>query len=166
MKPFNDSKQRTWQIALNIGSLKRVKQQTDPQVDLLDPAGGKPPLTARLSLDDALLAGVLWAILEPEATRQGVSPEDFAEALDGKTIGDAREALFAEWKDFFRDRRTETHAVMIEKQVDLVGLVLAAATKKLTAVNTSTLLQKIGGDTSTSAPASQESSPGPSPPPS
>ena len=55
MKPFNDSASRTWEVTVNVGAVRRVRDILG--VDLMDVAGGD--LLERLADDPVLLVDVL-----------------------------------------------------------------------------------------------------------
>jgi len=129
MRQFIDTSGRTWQLAMTIGSVKRVKNLLG--VNLLDPLGAKPrkvrgvarkgrPLVTRLQLDPALLIDVIFALVKPQADHLGVTDEDFGEALGGEAAYGAYEAFMGEWQAFFRGLRRETEAKAIGANLKLV----------------------------------------------
>lgn len=166
MKAFTDDKGREWQISLNVGSVRRVKDQL-PDCDLLQPSSGEPPLFTRLSVDDALLCGVLFAVLEPQAKQAGISPEEFAEGMGGKPITAAAEAFMEEWRDFFHCRRRPAFAEMIRRQLEIVVLTQREAAKAVEAIDMTKAEERITqifGAHSLNGPESLASSPGGSQP--
>ena len=129
MHQFSDTAGRTWQLALTIGGVKRVKDLL--HVDLLNPLGAKPrkvrgvakksrPLVTRLQLDPALLIDCIFALVKPQADSQGVTDEQFGEALGGEAAYDAYEAFMREWQAFFRGLRREAEARAIQANLKLV----------------------------------------------
>jgi len=131
MRSFCDRNGRAWEITLTIGSAKRVKEALD--VDLLEPMKGDPPLVAKVSADIELFCNVLWALCRPAAEVEKVSPETFSEALGGDAIGQAIEAFFAEWIDFFLLVRRPETAKVIQKQRDYQVAILDRAAAALDA---------------------------------
>lgn len=103
MKHFKDNAGRSWAVAVNVNSIKRVKSIA--QVNLLEAVEGE--LIAKLADDPILLCGVLWALVEPEATAAGVSDEQFGEGLAGDAIDLATAALLEEIVDFFPSGKRE-----------------------------------------------------------
>ncbi len=105
MKSFTDNKGRAWEIVVTVATVKRVRALC--KVDLnsiveLD-KNNKPSaeLLERLSSDPVLLVDVLYAICKPEADKQGVTDEEFGEAMAGDAIEQATAALLDEIVDFF-----------------------------------------------------------------
>ena len=128
MHTFTDTENRTWELALTIGAVKRTRAEL--KVNLLDPLGTgakrsgvkkRPPLLTRLQLDPILLIDVIWVLVRPEADRQGITDEQFAEALGGDAAYEAFQAFMAEWRDFFQRLRRETEARAVEANLAMVA---------------------------------------------
>ena len=93
MRNFKDNRGRSWQIALNVYEMKRVRailgvdlvnvialgKDGKVQVDLID----------RIANDPCLLVDILWVLVEAEAKEQGVSDVDFGSSLAGAAIEEA-----------------------------------------------------------------------------
>jgi hypothetical protein len=170
MQAFTDSTGRTWQIALTIDTLKRVKSLL--QVDLARPDDGDPPLHVRLFDDVILLADVIFAAVKPQADAAGVTDEQFGQSLGGDAITAAAKAFLAEWTDFFQRRERPDLAAVIEKYRTLTERGVKAAEAEVATLDVETLavaaVQKAGakarsilGDLSSSLPASSASTPAP-----
>jgi len=97
MKTFTDSQGRTWNVVLNVGALRRVRDLL--KVDLLDVARGD--LLERLADDPVLLVDVLYVLCKTDAEAQGVSDEDFGRAMVGGVLDEAGSALMQELLGFF-----------------------------------------------------------------
>lgn len=164
MKRFTDADGSDWIVTLNTTVVKRVRSLLD--VDLLDIADGK--LIDRLSSDPVLLVDVIYVVVKPEADARKVTDEQFGEKMRGDAIAQATDALLDELVDFSpsprmrsilgrlltasrtaRDRAME----VVEKRLDS-GVVDREIDRAIAAAETY-------GDTSTDAPASVESTPGP-----
>lgn len=115
MKTFTDNTGRAWTVALNVGTLKRVR--TLCEVDLMQAVEGK--LVERLIADPVLLCDVLYAVCKEEAEKQKVSDEDFGRGLGGDAIDSATTALLEELVDFFPQRRREVLRKALEKMQSL-----------------------------------------------
>lgn len=86
---FLDSQGRAWNLAITIGSARRVKEAT--AVDLGKVSDGK--LFIELGLDPFKFAAVLYSLCEKQAETRNVEPEEFAESLNGDAIDSAMQAL-------------------------------------------------------------------------
>ena len=105
MAYFTDDDARTWRVALVYDDVVRVRERLDEE--LLDPyGGGEPSLVARLSIEDALLADVLYVVLEPQLVALGVDDVRFGRSLRG-VVSFARSAFFATWAEFFPKPRSK-----------------------------------------------------------
>jgi hypothetical protein len=184
MHQFIDTAGRTWQLALTISGVKRVKSLL--HVDLLNPLGAKPrkvrgvarkgrPLVTRLQLDPALLIDCIFALVKPQADHLGVTDEQFGEALGGEAAYAAYEAFMGEWQAFFRGLRREAEAKAIEANMKLVlaedskdaamvdrateAAVLVAERKRQQATAKLDALARGPSPIATDSPASSESTP-------
>ena len=109
MRNFKDNRGRSWQIALNVYEMKRVRSVLG--VDLVNViALGKDgkvqvDLIDRIANDPCLLVDILWVLVEAEAKEQGVSDVDFGSSLAGAAIEEATKAFLDELVDFFPGAR-------------------------------------------------------------
>ncbi len=103
MHIFKDSTGREWPVEINAATLKRVWDLA--KIDLGSPDDTAPGDTAqlfvRLRTGSALLCAILPAICFTRINQLGLTIDQFLEAL-GDKIGEAREAFWSEWQDFFR----------------------------------------------------------------
>ena len=95
MKTFSDTTGRTWSIAVNVDAVKRVRDLL--KEDLLD----VKQILERLMVDPILLCDVIYCICKPQADAEGISDEQFGQAMGGDSILHAKRALIAELVDFF-----------------------------------------------------------------
>lgn len=120
---FKDAAGRTWTLALSIGKARRIKDAT--AVDFGAVADGRVFL--ELGADPFKLCAVLFLLCEAQADLQNVTPEAFAEALDGEAIDAAMEALIAAIVLF-------TRAPMRGAMERVIATTLAAQAKSMEAV--------------------------------
>lgn len=155
MRTFTDSAGRAWNLELTISAAKRIKSLCS--VDLTDLQAGEPPLLFRLEKDVVLLMDVIFALVKPQADAQGVSDEQFGQAMNGPAAGAAADAFWQELTDFFRLARPVL-AELIES-----GRELDKARIETLRVSKTVALEKIKtlGKSSTSLPASSDATPAP-----
>jgi len=123
MRIFNDSQGREWTIALNVAALRKLQGHG---VDLCELHAGEPALILRLTSDAAMLAGVIWHLLDDAGNSRGVSQAEFEAGLDGAAMGRASTAFWEELVDFFRPWRPSSAKLVIEVASDLLGIKPAA----------------------------------------
>src|SRR5687768_6394236 len=99
MRTFKDTVGRTWNVALNIGTAKRIKEAMG--LDLLD--NGQS--IQQIAGDPYLMGNVLFVICEAQCKQLDVTDEQFGESLAGDVIDDALTALVEELVDFFPKRQ-------------------------------------------------------------
>jgi len=167
MKTFKDTEDRTWEVALNVTAVKRVRDLCGPEADLLDLGGdGEKSLFVRLMSDPVLLCDVIYAVCKPQADRISITDEQFGEAMAGDTIDNATQALLGEIVDFTpspRDRArvklalTKTNA-MVDKAQDLLD---TRAEREIDKALDTFLADIQSGEASTNSPESSESIPAP-----
>ncbi len=161
MRTFKDNAGRTWTVEINVATLKRVRGLAG--VDLMQVIEGT--LIEKFIRDPVLLCDVVYAICKPEADSAKVSDEEFGRAMAGDAIEAATGAVLEELVAFCpspRDRANlgrvlqATRNVM-EKARDVVEKRLESGELDRLADR---LLQS-AGVSSTSAPASSESTQAP-----
>lgn len=102
MKPFTDNRGRTWDVALNVTALKRVRDLCAfDLLKIVEDAG----VIARLIDDPVLLVDVIYAICRPQAETRDISDEAFGESMAGDAIERATEALLEEIVGFFPEAK-------------------------------------------------------------
>lgn len=131
---FRDNAGRVWNAAIDINTVKRVRQLTG--VDIVD--GIK--VIEDAASDPVLLCDVLYAICKPQADAASVSDEDFGAALVGNTIADAAEALVQSIIDFFPEAKRGMLRAVLEKSRTIENAILTRMKENL---NTPELDKKI-----------------------
>jgi hypothetical protein len=158
VKTFVDSQGRTWQLALTIDAVKRVRGLLG--VNLLELEQGDPPLLTRLGTDVILLCDVIFALVKPEADRVGVTDEQFGAALGGDAILAAQKAFYEELIDFFRRLGRGDLARASEKQQQVINQAVAAVEKRIDELDVEAEIAEVFGISSGNSPASSASTPG------
>lgn len=165
MKTFNDNAGRSWNVEVNVATIKRVRGLT--QVNLLEIIEGT--LIEKLVRDPVLLCDVIYAICKPQADERNVSDEEFGRAMAGDAIEHATAALLEELVSFCpspRDRKNlgrvlEATRKVMDKARDVVeakldsGALEKAAEQALAELDE--LSQQTQSDSSGSAPESSGS---------
>jgi hypothetical protein len=127
MKTFTDTAGRTWTIAVNVDTLKRVRALVN--VNLLEVIEGT--LIEKLIADPILLCDVLFAAVKPEADAKSISDVDFGKALAGDAIELATTALLEELVDFFPEARRRVLQKALQKLKTWQTKVLQVAESRL-----------------------------------
>lgn len=104
MSKFTDGKDRKWVLEINPPVMKRVKLATGCNLGttLTDEAE-----LEKLGRDVILLVDIIFAIVQPEAEKRGVSEQDFGESLVGDAYHDAVTAFSHAIIDFCPSRARE-----------------------------------------------------------
>lgn len=100
---YTDNEGRTWSLQIDVGALRRIRADTG----LKAAAFSNKASYEKLAEDPELFVDVLWAIVRPEATRAGVTPEQFAHGLLGDVIDQAGLAFCEALIDFFPTRKAK-----------------------------------------------------------
>ena len=103
MRTFTDNAGRSWTLAINVDTIRRVRSLVD--VDLLQAVEGK--LIERLAADPILLCDVIYVICKPEADQRSISDEEFGRGMAGDAIELATTSLLEELVDFFPKSRRQ-----------------------------------------------------------
>jgi len=105
MSHFTDTANRRWNLSINVGTVKRVRELTD--VDLLAILD-RPQMLNELAGDPVRFVDVLFVIIKPQADSLDVTDEQFGETLDGSAIEAATDAFLEALVDFFPGARKAT----------------------------------------------------------
>ncbi len=103
MHSFVDNSRRTWEIAINVAAVKRIRGLLGIDLYALVDDGFKS--LSKLVSDPVTLADVLYCLCKDQAEKQSISDEDFGRALAGDAITQAADAFVEELIDFFPDAR-------------------------------------------------------------
>ena len=163
MRTFTDAAGRTWHLHLTVAAIGRVRSLAG--VDLVKQNVLEIVTTA--VADPVTLCNVLYAALEPEATKSGVTPEQFGEAMRGDVIDQAAKVFLDELSDFTpnpRDRaRVKTLLAAMIKAAEESQTAADAATERLAQAIATEMQRVVSGRTSGGSPALPELTPPPSP---
>lgn len=162
MQKFRDNAGRTWEVAIDIAGIKRVRSLLS--IDILSGLDGKglDPITR----DPVVFVDILYVLCKPEADRAGLTDEEFGRGLGGDALHAASEAFTEAFISFCpnpRDRKRLRRAVdqmsaMLEKARDSMDSTLESRVAQ--AVNSRLVAH---GDSSGISPEPSESIPADSP---
>jgi hypothetical protein len=157
VKTFTDNVGRSWDVAINVAAIKRVRDLVG--VDLMEIVDGT--LIEKLIHDPILLCDIVYAVCKPQAAEQEIGDEDFGRAMAGDAIEHATTALLEDLVSFCpspRDRNNlgrvlETTSRVMDKARDLIEQKLDSGELERMAEEA----LATAGDSSGIAPASSES---------
>jgi hypothetical protein len=155
MKTFKTTDGTEWQVVVNVGTIKRV--QDDTGLRLTDLFASAEKIGAFFA-DDVKFCEVLFSTIRPQAEAAGKTLDDFLAGIDGTVIEGAVEALLAEVADFFQEPRKGLLKKMLVKyqaaHEKLTTEGVLAAEKKIEETDFETLLRQTLTSSASSSPAS------------
>ena len=158
---FKDTEGRTWQVAITVADVKRVRSLLDIDLYKLLDDGFKG--LGELVADPVALVDLVYVLCRPEADRRGVSDEDFGRAMAGDCIEDAVDAFLGALTDFFPNPRVrQSLTSLLAKGRRVRDLVMDRATEQIGAIDVDSEAARWIAS-SGSSPASSASTPAPSP---
>ena len=105
MRQFTDTKERVWEVELNVRQMKRVRDVLGIDLVNVIQAGRDGTVATdtldRVANDPILLVDILWVLCEGQAKAAGVTDDDFGSSLAGDSIEEATRAFLDELVDFF-----------------------------------------------------------------
>lgn len=132
MKTFKDSAGDEWEISINVGSIKRVRDLLKVDLTAVETHHNGIPLVAALSgLDVLFLVDVICALCRPQLKARDMSDEEFAERLEGDVIASAQLLFLEEWHAFFQSLNRTEATRMIRAGMKLVETAVAKVTRKV-----------------------------------
>jgi hypothetical protein len=107
MKTFTDNLDRSWDVAIDVTTIKRVRDLVG--VDLLEIVDGS--LIEKLIRDPVLLCDVVYAVCKPQADERDppVTDDEFGRAMAGDVIEHATTALLEDLVSFCPSPRDRTN---------------------------------------------------------
>jgi hypothetical protein len=141
MHSFVDNSRRTWEVAINVAAVKRIRGLLGIDLYALVDDGFKS--LSKLVSDPVTLADVLYCLCKDQAEKQSISDEDFGRALAGDAITQAADAFVEELIDFFPDARARASLrKAIEAGKTVRDKVLSHAEKILESIDPETEAKK------------------------
>jgi hypothetical protein len=141
MHSFVDNAHRTWEVAINVAAVKRIRGLLGIDLYSLVDDGFKS--LSKLVSDPVTLADVLYCLCKDQADKQSITDEEFGRALAGDAITLAADAFVEELIDFFPDARARTSLrKAIEAGKNVRDKVLSHAEKILDSIDLETEAKK------------------------
>ena len=141
MHSFVDNSQRTWEVAINVAAVKRIRGLLGIDLYSLVDDGFKS--LSNLVSDPVTLADVLYCLCKDQADKQSITDEEFGRALAGDAITLAADAFVEELIDFFPDARARSSLrKAIEAGKTVRDKVLSHAEKILDSIDLETEAKK------------------------
>lgn len=155
MSTFKTADGLEWQVAVNVATVKRVRELAG--VNLLGLVGDQKAV-GELFADDVKFCEVLCAVIRPQLEAAGKSDDDFFGAIDGQVIEAAAEALLREIVNFFQEPRRTLLKKAMDKYQTAYRKVreegAAAAEKAMNEIDFETSLRQTLTSSASSSPAS------------
>lgn len=160
MREFKDSEGRPWRLALTCASAARIRDMVavpgeDGKPKPFDLVDGKTlgESVAMLRVSPILVGEVLYAALVPEVEAKGLDRESFLSGMSGDSLEAGLSALEAEVVSFTPGRLRGVVSSLLTKMDELQSTETAEVVRQIQAMTSG------AGITSTSSPASSESTP-------
>lgn len=111
---FSDSEGREWNLRFNVGNVDAIRKKTGINFSKLKDGS----VFLELLNDYEKLAEVLWHLIEKQAAGQDVSPESFADALDGEALDAGLTAITEAVINFQGSAQRQAISDMIAKTLE------------------------------------------------
>jgi hypothetical protein len=155
MAKLKDNKGREWEVLIDVPQLKRVRERVKFDLGKLfanDLAGLR-----QLATEPEVLVDVLFVLVQEEAEKRNVSPEDFGRSLAGDSLEAGFDALMEALADFYPSRQAKPLRALLAKNRDLSEALSQRALTAIASLDSTAILNGSLG-----APAaSSESAPAP-----
>lgn len=155
MKTFTTTDGTAWELRVNVGTIKRVHDETGLRLTDLFATNNK---MAEFFSDDLKFCEVLFATVRPQAEKLGKTVDDFLSGIDGTVITEAVGALMEELADFFPEPRKgllkKAMAKYREAEEKVTTEGVQNAERMLTEADFETLIQQTRTSSPLSSPVS------------
>lgn len=144
VKEIKDGNGRTWQLALTVSAILRVRDlvkvsQVDEDgethlvpLDLANIQQIDSVLSA-LRLNYTSLGEVLYAAMMPQVESRKLTREEFLDSLSGDCLDSASDAVIDELICFFPNRHRRVVRMMVDKYDEMTAAAVATAEKQVEA---------------------------------
>jgi len=152
---FKDSAGRSYNIKINIGAIRRVRDLLD--LDLSSPwtaYNDSKTLLEALSSDFILQVDVCYAILKPQADSYELTDEEFGESVDGKVFSQMMGMFWESYQSFFQSTGRIDLAKSAQKMSQVAIKAVQEIAQRVEAVDVDKVIQSQFGESSTSTPGS------------
>lgn len=105
---FKDTANREWSLSIDVFLLEQVENRTGVKIGQL--LNNNAAALIDLLNEPVKFVRVLWVLVEEQAEKAGVKPEQFGRALAGEALGEAANA-FMEALAFFSPRRQQREMI-------------------------------------------------------
>ena len=157
MQTFVDNTNRAWTVAVTVTGVKRVRATLGIDIPSLIENGSEG--LAKLLGDPISLVDVIYVLCRDQAEKQGVTDEQFGEAMAGDAIQGASNAFLEAFADFFQEPRVRAGIrKMLVLSRKVTDLAMSEMTKTLESVDVDQEARKLIASFGT-APGSSESTP-------
>lgn len=122
MKSFTDTKGNIWKIVINLGSAKRIYDETG--VDLLnlrtlvDEDNPEESAAQKIISDDLFIGSVIAPLIIDQAKSNNVEEKYILDIFDGETLKAAHLAFLEEYKNFFTERGNLAYSEVIGRMME------------------------------------------------
>ena len=169
MGTFRDSADREWEVDVRTSTLIKIEEEVDISViDILQ----DPSVIMQLG-SDLTLAKILKVVCRKQISERGLAADDFVDAMNQESLAAAREVFAAAAGNFFRDPDCEQVTAILKEggnslaatAIHLNGAFQKLMEKMQMSPDLTGLIPEepadelISGSSSTSVPASAESTP-------
>jgi hypothetical protein len=136
MKVFKDKDGRDWEITIDIGQIKRVRDLAKVNLYAIFEREAE-----RVFSDPVLLVDTLYALCRSQCAERKMSDEDFGKIFDGAVLEAAADALLEESLNFSPPSRQKILRATIEKSKTLRTPLEEELLKKIAALTVTDLLK-------------------------
>lgn len=140
MRKFKDNSGREWSLEITVGSIKRVRNETEAKVNLYKLVDKNFEGLKTLLDDMEQLVDVVFVLVKAEDAAA------FAESLSADSVKAMVDAFFEEYLDFFLDRRTADVLRMAKtRNAELIGTVCEKAKAEIAAADVNSMAKTLSG---------------------
>jgi len=144
VKEIRDGEGRTWQLALTVSAILRVRdlvkvatvdQNGETHLVPLDLANIQQidSVLSAIRLNYTSLGEVLYAAMVPQVESRKLSREEFLDSLSGDCLDAASDAVIDELICFFPNRHRRVVRMMVDKYDEMTAAAVATAEKQVEA---------------------------------
>lgn len=141
MKTFKDSRDNNWNVVINVGQIKRLRDRLD--IDVARMFEDEAKVYRELIGDPVAFVNLMFVICEEQANARNVTDVQFGEAFDGDTYERAIEAFYEEMVLFFPKRQRDTLTAVNAKMNQARDRAVEMASERVNALDINQIAEQM-----------------------
>ena len=142
-RKFTDTTGRVWRLRITVGDVKRIREQTGFDVNKF----GDAEETLKLVENHLLIAEILVVVCQDQMATDGITQDQFEDALDGDVLETAADQLIHALVDWLPKSKGQLVAEWLAKVNEATDSLNSALSEPIQNLDTTQIAKKVANET-------------------